>query len=1058
MNPKHLQSLHHRRFICHPSFLLRLGLGVTLCTPPLVAKSAWAQLQNGQLKGVIRSDVDEKPLPGVTVVLTGPALQGEQVEITDSNGQFQITEIPSGDDYVARFYFGDKVEERTGIRVTHGKTLTLSFLFPIKQTKHEVRVIRERAPNLDIASANAGVEINQEVLRNTAVRGRTFESALSMAPGTVDPPRGQGGDSGVSISGSTGNENNFIIDGLNTSDPNTGIIGTELHQYFIHEINVITGGYQAEFGRATGGVVSIVTKGGSNELHGSVFLSAQPFQLRPNTIGRLGEALAYRRKTDGLLGDLGFELGGPLKKDKIWFYIGFAPTVSAYQTERIIRRAKLDSVTGRATLDGSYSCPSYLADEVLCSRSRRLAVSMEEIDSQDYSEVKTLYNGIAKIQFNITPDHNLTLSYIGSPKTFSGYSFFAYNQPGAVSDSEYKETDQVHDATVRYVGKLLERKLQLNGMYGFHFQGIDVAPKNIDKPLQLYLSEADNPYALADFEDISNCRRQNLQDQMGNATLFNPCPVTNYRRNGYGQYNRTDLQRHQLLLAATYFLELLGTHAIKLGFDFEHLRNTNFRAYTGPNGDPYDGLSANVMYRTSADGRTLRNFAQYSTVDSDGNTVLLNNFTSETFTNNFVLYLRDSWNVGPIPGLVVNAGIRWEAQEIHAADGSKQIGIYDNLAPRAGLVWDFTERGLGKMFVNYGRFYQSIPLTINDRQFAGEGVFTGGETTDCAQAALQPGGRPVPIPQATGAGTCRLNDLSIGNQNGGRYGNVMPGLKGMYLDEIIAGISYDVGWDLVLSASYLYRSLGNVVEDISIDGAANYIIANPGVIPSAERIAELQAEVRRLQPDTSPAGQEKLAQAEARLAAYRSIGSQYPKPRRDYQGVVLTAQKRLSNRFGLLANYTYSRMIGNYPGTYDSVADENLPNFSSQYDLQDMMKNRMGPLPNDRPHNVKIIGTYQQPIGKGSVTASLGFSMYSGRPINVLGTHEIYGDSQVFILPRGSGGRTQTVSQFDVGIFFVVDDPAQPGVMEPDILSEVLFCFLKDPDVLVQVAPKGLRF
>ena len=122
----------------------------------------------------------------------------------------------------------------------------------------------------------------------------------------------------MSISGSTGNENNFIIDGLNTSDPNTGIIGTELHQYFIKEVNVITGGYQAEYGRATGGVVSIITKGGGDELHGSVFLSMQPFQLAPKPSDGWAK-LAYRRKADGLLGDIGFELGGPIKKTKSGF-------------------------------------------------------------------------------------------------------------------------------------------------------------------------------------------------------------------------------------------------------------------------------------------------------------------------------------------------------------------------------------------------------------------------------------------------------------------------------------------------------------------------------------------------------------------------------------------------------------------------------------------------------------------------------------------------------------------------------------------------------------------
>ena len=331
----------------------------------------------------------------------------------------------------------------------------------------------------------------------------------------------------------------------------------------------------------------------------------QPFQLTPRTVGRLGEALAYRRRVDGMLGDIGFELSGPLKKDKVWFYIGFAPTVTQYQTDRVLRRASYDPAIQGARRDTGYECPSYLSDPALCRGAQALAIAMEETDSQRFTELRTLYNGIAKLQFNLSPDHNLTLSYIASPKTFSGSYLLGLNQTGMIDDGAYTQTDQVHDATLRYVGKLLSRKLQLSAMYGFHFQGINVAPKQIDKPLQIYLSESTDPYSLADFEDVSGCRRQMQPDGMGGALSFNPCPITTYRRGGFGQYNRTDLQRHQLLLAATYFLDALGTHAIKLGFDFEHLRNKNFRAYTGPGGDPTDGLSANGVYRTSADGQAL---------------------------------------------------------------------------------------------------------------------------------------------------------------------------------------------------------------------------------------------------------------------------------------------------------------------------------------------------------------------------------------------------------------------------------------------------------------------
>ena len=226
----------------------------------LAPQAALAQQTLAQIQGTVK-DENGKPLAGVTVVVQSPALQGEQAEITDNNGRYIITQLPSGDDYKVSFFFGadDKPRvERPGIRLSLGKTVTVNGEINLSSTKREVKVIRESAPVVDTASTSTGVEVNQEVLRATPVRGRTFESILTLAPGTSDvagKTGAAGGDVGVQISGSTGSENNYIIDGLNTSDPNKGLIGTELSQYFIQEINVITGGYQAEYGRATGGAL-----------------------------------------------------------------------------------------------------------------------------------------------------------------------------------------------------------------------------------------------------------------------------------------------------------------------------------------------------------------------------------------------------------------------------------------------------------------------------------------------------------------------------------------------------------------------------------------------------------------------------------------------------------------------------------------------------------------------------------------------------------------------------------------------------------------------------------
>ncbi|MFO0577984.1 MAG: TonB-dependent receptor [Polyangia bacterium] len=985
--------------------------GSILCA---LAGPAAAQLQNGQIQGVVTSDADGKPLAGVTVVVSGPALQGEQVEVTGPDGRYIITQLPSGDDYVVRFYLGEAIVERPGVRIGQNKTLTISLAMPLKKMVREVKVIKERAPNIDTATASAGLELNQDVLRGTAVRGRTFESVITLAPGTIDPPRGQGGDIGPSISGSTGNENNFIIDGLNTSDPNTGVIGTELHQYFIKEANIITGGYQAEYGRATGGVVSIITKTGGNEFHGSIFGSVQPYQASPSTVGRLGESLALRRRDESLVWDVGFDLGGYLVKDRVWFYVGFAPTTSVYKSERVVRGLLRDPMTGQPQPLASYECPSYLASTVYCRGPMSVALATQEIDGRGtrYEETRRLYNGIAKIQFNISPDHNFSIGYVASPKTFEGYNLLSPFNYGNITDSAYSQENQVHDVTGRYVGKLFERKLQIDVLYGYHYQSQDTRPRVEDKPLYLYLTDSSNPYSLSDFENIPECQRQG-QGQ----GAFNPCPLTTYMRNGFGRYRSTVLQRHQVLAAITGYVSGLGSHAIKLGFDFEHLSNNSYRTFSGTDrveGDPSTGRR---FLQTSDDGTQLRNFDQYSTVDADGNSVLLDGFRSETFTNNYALYLRDSWNVRPVPGLVLNLGVRWEVQELYGANGQKQLTLYDNIAPRAGVVWDFTAKGYAKLYANYGRFYQSIPLTINDRQFSGEGIFTGAPVGDCPTAPVQPGGRPVPYAGAGARpGACDLDNLANGNQNGGRYGNVLPGTRGQYIDEVTAGLSYDVGFDVVLGVGYIYRTLGNIIEDMSVDGGTNYVIGNPGKPADPALVQSLETEIAQLGNDSSPAAQQQLERKQAQLAALRSVGTLFPRARREYHALVLTATKRLSNRFSIIANYTYSRMFGNYPGTYDATVDENLPNFSSQFDLTDLLANRNGPLPNDRPHNLKFLGTYQQPIKSGTLNIGLTFSAYSGRPINVLGAHNIYGNSQVFILPRGAGGRTPMVTQFDLHV------------------------------------------
>jgi hypothetical protein len=139
-----------------------------------------------------------------------------------------------------------------------------------------------------------------------------------------------------------------------------------------------------------------------------------------------------------------------------------------------------------------------------------------------------------------------------------------------------------------------------------------------------------------------------------------------------------------------------------------------------------------------------------------------------------------------------------------------------------------------------------------------------------------------------------------------------------------------------------------------------------------------------------------------------------PAPERTYDAITLSLNKRFSKNWFTRASYTYSRLFGNYEGLYQAETNYVAPNGGNAYDAPELYINQNGALPNDRPHLFHLDGFYGHPVGRGRITVGLSFTGRSGTPRNDVASLIPGSPYQlVMLLPRGSAGRTPTVTELD---------------------------------------------
>jgi hypothetical protein len=353
----------------------------------ILAWAGWMGLASGQdpttgsIDGTV-TDSAGNPLTGATVTITSG--QGAKTVVTDSGGMFRFPYLTPGSYGLTATLHGYTTAERQNIEVRLLSRVRVEVVLTPGMSE-KIEVVGS-APVVDLSSTTTGATISSALMSSIPL-GRGFANTLALAPGVVE----SGIDnSNPSIAGSSGLENTYMVDGMSIGNTGYGSAGSYSIVYgslgmgvnydYIQEVQVKTGGYEPEYGEALGGFVNLITKSGTNTLTGSVF-----------TYQQLSDLEAERVKTDRLRAtfdpigfssqDYGFEAGGPIVKDKAFWFAAFDPTIT--------------------------------------TRTRKTAAAITADTTQGFSHTvdikRTIYNYAANLKLNLSPKHTLSVSAFGDP-------------------------------------------------------------------------------------------------------------------------------------------------------------------------------------------------------------------------------------------------------------------------------------------------------------------------------------------------------------------------------------------------------------------------------------------------------------------------------------------------------------------------------------------------------------------------------------------------------------------------------------------------------------------
>lgn len=626
-----------------------------LAVVALVSGSALAQT-TGTIAGTV-SDNTGAALPGVAVEIRSPALLGVRTVVSDGRGSFRFPAIPPGVYSLAATLSGFTKLERSGIRVSLGETATVNAVLSLS-LKEEV-VVTGEAPVVDTTSTTAGSNYTAVVM-NKLPLGRNYADVVRMQPGVQeDSGETQGRSLALSIYGSTSAENLFLIDGVNTTNVIKGFQGKAINSEFVEEVEVKTGGYQAEYGRNTGGVVNVITKQGGNEFHGGVFGYFENASTRSDV--KVEQTPDYSQEGDVQLSndfpkntriEGGASLGGYFLKDRIWFF-------GAYNKVKNDRNTR--------PLEGVVAGQEF----------------GQEFDSDLYS---------AKLTFRVSAMTEVQATLFADPQTNSGS---LTDIPASTNPLTYEGEREVGGTDwALKVNQILGTWGLFTAQGGRHEDQFRTFVPNVQRTV-------DRTANILYGDPLVNLG--------GPGGVFGPTVNNESTRDMLRGALSLFVGRHEIKAGGDYQKDVTSGSTYYPGA-------SQLQVYPcRPGVANYNCDLAKAPFADTAAGRIQVYYRHLYYAPSGTDLDPLDASPFEVPNKLWSAFVQDEWKV--LPNLVVNAGLRYDSQKVFKGDNSLAFELKDQWSPRVGFSWDFLNDGSSKAYGSWGRFHYATPTDLNVRVF-----------------------------------------------------------------------------------------------------------------------------------------------------------------------------------------------------------------------------------------------------------------------------------------------------------------------------------------------------